>query len=129
MIPEGKYFRLRILRLLEDGNERRRKEIMEKLAEYFKAHPDFKMSDEERDKCYEKSGRNIFNFKVNWEIWHLKISKLLEPVNKGTIKITEKGKKLLSSIPSNISDVDFSELIDKDPDHQEFIINMNQKYK
>ncbi|MCS7215976.1 MAG: winged helix-turn-helix domain-containing protein [Thermodesulfovibrio sp.] len=124
MIPGYKDMLLKVLRLLENGSEVKRRDIIEKLANYYKEHPDFKMSEEERNKFYTKSGTNIFNFRVGWTIWHLKISNLLERVNIGTIKITEKGKKLLSSIPSIITDSEFADLIDKDTDHIEFIKNM-----
>lgn len=127
MIPGDRDMWLKVLKILEDGSEKKRKEIIEKLYAHFKDHPDFRMNDEERNKCYEKSGTNIFNFRVVWAIWHLKIAKLLEPVSKGTVRITEKGKKFLNSIPPNITDSEFSELIDKALDHQEFIRNMRSK--
>jgi restriction system protein len=96
-IPTFQDVMLPILRLMSDGQTHSVKECVEHLEQ------EFNLTDEEKqERIPSGKQRTIYN-RVAWAVTHIKMAGLLEPHNKrGSYRITEEGKILLSENPAEV---------------------------
>lgn len=81
---------LPLLRLASDGEEHRFRDAVEGLA------AEFAVSDEERAELLPSGTAPLFDNRVGWARTYLKQAGLLDSPKRGTLKITDRGRKLLS---------------------------------
>jgi len=101
-IPDYQSIMLPLLKLVSDGQEYYLRDIIEKLAD------EFKLSEKERKELLPSGQQSIFSNRVGWARTYLKQAGLLEATRRGYIRITERGKQVLSQNPKYI-DVKFLE--------------------
>lgn len=110
MIPKYNELYKEVLEAIEDQKEYKTKEYKEIVANRLN------ISIEERKKTSE-SGGNIYNTTLSWTIFYLKKAKLIEKVQRGVIKITQRGLDLLATNPEKID----NETLKNYPEFNEFI--------
>ena len=97
MIPGFQSIMLPLMQHISDGNEHSLSELMGSLALHFK------LSDEDLN-CYSSNkNHTIFHGRVGWARNHLKRAGFLEIPQKGHLVITDNGKQVLSTNPSDIT--------------------------
>jgi len=96
MIPKYDEIMLPLLKMLGDGREYSTRECIERLAKVFQ------LTDDERRKLVSSETQPIFNNRVGWARTYLKKAGLVEIPERGYIKITERGKKVLEESPEKI---------------------------
>ena len=96
MIPDYQTAMLPLLRLTADGQERRFRDAVEALAEHFA------LSDEERAEMLPSGTAPLFDNRVGWARTYLKQAGLLESPKRGILRITARGRELLSRNPPSI---------------------------
>ncbi|MBR0496630.1 MAG: restriction endonuclease [Treponema sp.] len=94
-IPDYQTLMLPLLKNVSDGKEHKIKEIMESLSK------EFSLGEEELNMMIPSGTQSIFYNRVSWAKTHLKKACLLN-VEKGIIKITERGKNVLAENPVKI---------------------------
>ena len=95
IIPDYQTLMLPLLKNVSDGKEHKIKEIMESLSK------EFSLGEEELNMMIPSGTQSIFYNRVSWAKTHLKKACLLN-VEKGIIKITERGKNVLAENPVKI---------------------------
>lgn len=92
MIPDYQMLMLPLLQLLNDGQAHSKSELVNILGKHFE------LLENELNELLpnSKTGKKIFNNRIHWTQAHLKMAGLIEYIGKGFIKITERGKQLLS---------------------------------
>lgn len=110
MIPKYNEMYKEVLEAIKNQKEYKTKEYKEIVANRLN------ISIEERKKTSE-SGGNIYNTTLSWTIFYLKKAKLIEKVQRGVIKITQRGLDLLATNPEKID----NESLKKYPEFNEFI--------
>ncbi len=90
MIPKWHEIARPLLEAISDGKEYRVIDIIDHLADKFN------LSEEERERVYERSQQKVFDDHVWWTTVKLRMANLLERPERGKIKITEKGKQILN---------------------------------
>jgi restriction system protein len=88
---------LPLLKLAADGQEYYLRDIIEKLAD------EFSLTEEERKELLPSGQQSVFANRVWWARTYLKQAGLLEVTKRGYIKITERGKQVLSQNPKHIN--------------------------
>ena len=88
---------LPLLKFASDTNEYS-KVAIESLSHYFK------LTYEEKNKLYLTKKVSIFYDRTHWALTYLKHAGLLIGTRRGSFKITEKGKQVLTKNPSKIGD-------------------------
>jgi len=110
-IPSFQDFMLPLLELLQDGKAYKISDVREKLAEYFNITEDEK-------KILLPSGRQeVYKNRIGWARTYLYNAGLIERLDRGVYKITERGLEVLKEKPSRI-DVNY---LMKFPEFREFI--------
>lgn len=89
-IPDYQTLMLPLLRLASDGQEHRFRDVVEKLA------VEFGITDEERAEMIPSGTGPVFDNRVGWARTYLKQAGLVDSPKRGTIKITDRGLKLLT---------------------------------
>lgn len=110
MIPKYNEIYKEVLEAIKNQKEYKTKEYKEIVANRLN------ISIEERKKTSE-SGGNIYNTTLSWTIFYLKKAKLIEKVQRGVIKITQRGLDLLATNPEKID----NETLRNYPEFNEFI--------
>lgn len=100
-IPDYQTLMLPLLRLANDSQEHRFRDVVEQLAQ------EFKLTDEQRDLMLPSGTGLQFDNRVGWARTYLKQAALLESRKRGFFNITTRGKELLAQ---NLSRVDNSVL-------------------
>lgn len=100
-IPDYQSIMLPLLKYVADGEEHSLREAVESLGD------EFQLSDEERRELLQ-SGQPTFGNRVGWARTYLKKAGLVEPTRRGSFRITDRGKQVLSKDPPKI-DVKFLE--------------------
>ena len=122
MIPKYNEMYKEVLEAIKNQKEYTTKEYKEIIANKLN------ISIEERKKTSE-SGGNIYNTALSWTIFYLKKAKLIEKIQRGVIKITQRGLDLLATNPEKID----NETLRNYPEFNEFInpkkIQENKKLK
>lgn len=95
-IPDYQTCMLPFLQFLEDGAERTLRETEDRLALHFK------LTAAERAELLPSGQQGIFTNRIGWARTYLKKAGLLESPKRGVFKITERGQKVLSSLPSRV---------------------------
>lgn len=96
-IPPVTHFRVPLLQLLGNGQERPLAEAANALADVFK------LTDEERSAVLP-SGYPVVRHRTGWSGFHLRRAGLVDDSKRGILRITEEGKKLLATKPASLSE-------------------------
>lgn len=96
-IPSFQDFMLPMLELMRDGEPHKMLDIKEKLAEYFN------LSEEEKKMRLPSGKQVVYKFRIGWARTYLYYAGLIERVDKGVYKITERGLEVLREKPSKIN--------------------------
>lgn len=97
VIPDYQTIMLPLLKLLKDGNELTLRECIEKLADHFN------LSKEERTQLLPSGQQAVFENRVGWARTYLKKACLLESPRRGVVRVTQRGRDVLSK---NLSQID-----------------------
>ncbi len=95
-IPDYQTIMLPFLNLLSDGNTYRVSEVVKVLASHFA------ISDAELTARIPSGQPTIFENRVGWSRTHLKKAGLIEPVLRGSYRISPRGMEVLRSKPAKI---------------------------
>ena len=95
-IPDYQTLMLPLLRLTSDGTERRFRDAVEALAAEFQLTPD------ERSELLPSGTAPTFDNRVGWARTYLKQAGLIESPKRGVLRITERGRKVLSKKPARV---------------------------
>ena len=96
-IPPVIKFRVPLLELLKDGQERALAEAANELANLFH------LTDEEKSAVLP-SGYPVVKHRTGWAAFHLRRAGLVDDSKRGILRITEEGKQLIGKKPSDLSD-------------------------
>ncbi len=96
-IPSVIKFRAPLLQLLGDGKERTLAEAADALAVEFKLTP-------EESKAILPSGYPVVRHRTGWAGFHLRKAGLVEDGQRGVLRITDAGIKMLATKPPSLSD-------------------------
>lgn len=94
------------LKVLEDGNEKSTREVINALSEQFA------LTEEERNRLLDSGRQRIFDNRVGWARTYLKKATLIISPKRGVLTISEKGKQALAQSPTRI-DVNFLKQFDE----------------
>ena len=97
MIPDYQTLMLPLLQLVSDGREYKLNDIVEILA------VNFKLTNEERNELLPSGQTFVFGSRVGWARTYLKKAGILDSLKRGTIVITDRGRKILKEKPSEIN--------------------------
>lgn len=95
-IPDYQSVMLPILKITADGNEHSFRSIIEKLT------VEFNLSDEDRKELLPSGTQAVFDNRIGWAKTYLKKAGLLSYPKRAFIKITDRGKSVLSENPDRI---------------------------
>jgi restriction system protein len=109
-IPDYQSAMLPLLRLAADGAEHRLRDAIDQLATEFAVTP------EERVQMLPSGTAPVFNSRVAWARTYLKQAGLLEAPRRGSFRITDAGRKLLTKKPKAIT----GRLLEQYPAFREF---------
>jgi restriction system protein len=109
-IPDYQTIMLPLLRLLGDGNEHTKRETVDALG------GEFQLSEAERAQLLPSGQQGVFENRMGWARTYLKQAGLLEPVRRGVMRITERGKVVLAR---NLSRID-TDVLEEFPEYREF---------
>lgn len=118
MIPDYQSIMLPLLKLLDDRQEHKVRDIIETLA------MQFQLTDEERKTLLSSGAQFVFDNRVAWAKTYLKKAGLLDFPKRATTIITDLGADILKSNPSRID----SKFLRQFPSFVEFqTVNRNEK--
>lgn len=100
-----------LLEVLADGQPRAVKEVVDRLADRLG------LTDEERAALLPSGRQPLFDNRVGWARTYLKKAGLIETPQRGTVRITERGKKVLANKPSKIN----REFLSQFPEFQQWM--------
>ncbi|HZT68566.1 MAG TPA: restriction endonuclease [Terriglobia bacterium] len=95
-LPDYQTLMLPLLRLTGDGQEHRFRDVVEKLA------AEFRITDDERAELLPSGTSPVFDNRVGWARTYLKQAGLLSSPKRGTLRITDRGRDVLSRNPKRI---------------------------
>lgn len=101
-IPDYQTLMLPLLRFAADGIDHTTREAVDELA------TEFQLTPAERIELLASGQQAIFNNRVGWANSYLKKAGLLESPRRGALRISERGKQVLSNKPARI-DIKFLE--------------------
>jgi restriction system protein len=87
---------LPFLRILQDGNEHRFRDVIEAAANHFG------LTTEEREQLLPSGNQRLFDNRMGWARTYLKKAGLLEYPKRGLSQITARGKEVLAENPDSI---------------------------
>ena len=87
---------LPFLRILQDGNEHRLRDVIEAAANHFG------LTTEEREQLLPSGNQRVFDNRMGWARTYLKKAGLLEYPKRGLSQITARGKEVLAENPDSI---------------------------
>ena len=96
-IPDYQTLMLPLLKELKDGNEHYIRDVIFRLAEYFK------LSNEERQELQPSGSMRLFDNRVHWARKYLKEAGLIDAPKRGHIIISNRGNKVLAENPGQIN--------------------------
>ncbi len=97
VMPDFQQLMLPVLTIVGDGKEHRRRDIFEKAAQAFN------LTQEERTHLLPSGRQYTFDNRAGWAITYMKKAGVLISPSRGIIKITDRGKEVLKSKPSEIN--------------------------
>ena len=95
-IPGFQSIMLPLLKVTEDGQEHKQREVGDTLAIHFK------LTDQEKKEMLPSGKQARFSNRVAWSIVYLRRAGLLENSKRGVFRITEQGRELLKENPPKI---------------------------
>jgi len=95
-IPSFQDFMLPMLEMLKDGKPYKMQDVKEKLAEYFN------LSEEEKKMRLPSGKQEVYKNRIGWARTYLYYAGLIERLDKGVYKITERGLEILKEKPLKI---------------------------
>lgn len=107
-IPKYDEIQIPALQILSDGKSRKRIEIVEPLALYFK------LSEEERDQMYDSGNGPVFMDRVQWALSYLNMAGLVSKPKRGFYEINAAGKSILLK-PEKLKDYIADKLQKREP--------------
>ena len=96
-IPDYQTLMLPVLKLASDGQDHKFSQAVEELADKFN------LTMEERNELLPSGSQAVFNNRVGWARSYLKQAGLLASPKRGFFNITERGKELLATNPSQVN--------------------------
>ena len=96
-IPDFQSLMLPLLKIASDGDEHSLSEVIEKLA------VDYSLTEEDRKELLPSGLQARFDNRVGWARTYLTKSGLLEKVERGSFRITERGLQVLEEKPVHIN--------------------------
>ena len=96
-IPDYQSLMLPLLKFLNDGQERNVREAIDSLS------AEFKLSEQEKQELLPSGQQPIIDNRIGWARTYILKAGLIESPRRGFIKITEKGKEVLSKKPTKIN--------------------------
>ena len=87
---------LPLLRILQDGNEHRLRDVIEAAANHFG------LTTEDREQLLPSGNQRVFDNRMGWARTYLKKAGLLEYPKRGLSQITARGKEVLAENPDSI---------------------------
>jgi restriction system protein len=97
-IPTYEAIMLPLLTLLDSANELSLRETIEKLSSHFE------LNDSEKQQLLPSGQQTIFSNRVGWARTYMKKAALVETPKRGQIKITKRGKEVITKKPEHIDD-------------------------
>ena len=107
---------LPLLRLAEDGNEHRIRDVIEKIA------TEFSLSNEEKDQLLPSGTETVVASRTHWAKTYLAQARLLESTRRAHFRITDRGRSVLKGTPAKI-DVKF---LSQFPEFKAFLTRRRQ---
>jgi restriction system protein len=95
-IPDPQSIMLPLLRFCADGEERTNPEVIDALA------TEYNLTGDERREMLPSRRDRLFNNRVAWARYHMKIAGLVENTRRGVFRITDRGREVLQQSPSTI---------------------------
>ena len=96
-IPDFQTIMLPLLKLASDQKEHSTSEFLELLAN------EFRLTDEEKAMMLPSGTQRIFSNRVHWAKAYLKMGGLIENIQRGFFKITQRGLQTLKEKPEKIN--------------------------
>lgn len=96
-VPDFQSIMLPLLKLTADGQPHKVNDLIEVLSEYFG------LTEEDRKELLPSGQAFLFNNRVNWARTYLKKAGFFDPIGRGVISITERGKEFLATIPKELN--------------------------
>src|SRR4051812_42954002 len=87
---------LPILRAIADGGDHAMRDVARRVAD------GFGLTDEERRQLLPSGQQTVISNRVAWAKTHMKMAGLLENPTRGTIRISELGRKVLDARPDRV---------------------------
>lgn len=109
-IPDYQMIMLPLLRFAEDGKVHSAREAINYLTDLFK------LTTEERKELLPSGTAPLFDNRVGWASTYMRKAVLIESPRRGFLRITDRGKEVLSKNPKRID----NEFLDQFPEFQEF---------
>lgn len=116
-IPSSQDFMLPLLELLYDGKVYKTSDIREELAKYFN------ITEDEKKILLPSGKQELYKNRIAWAITHLYHAGLIERLNRGVYKITERGVEVLNEMPLRI-DVNY---LMRFPEYREFLVTKDKE--
>lgn len=120
MIPDYQSIMLPLLKFINDGQSHNSQSLINHLSRVFN------LSDDELNEFVPSGQQKIFANRISWAKSHLKMSGAIENLTKGVIRITDRGRQILSQNPEEIN-IKF--LMSLFPDYDEKIKSFRYKKK
>lgn len=96
-IPDYQTVMLPLLKYLSDNQEHTLRETIDALGN------EFNLTNKERKQLLPSGQQEIFNNRVGWARTYLKKAGLIESIKRGIFKITDRGKQVLESKPTELN--------------------------
>jgi restriction system protein len=96
-IPDYQTLMLPLLRFLADGKEHSLQEAVDHLSE------EYRLSAYERQQLLPSGQQTIIRNRVGWARTYMRKAGLIDPVRRGSFKLSEKGKAVLDQDPERIN--------------------------
>jgi len=109
-IPDYQTLMLPLLKIAGDGGVHSKRDVVPELA------TQFGLTEEERKELLPSGKQEIFNNRVGWARTYLKKALLIDYVQRGQFRITDRGKQVLAERPARIDNV----LLSRFPEFVEF---------
>lgn len=95
-IPDYQTLMLPVLKIAEDRQEHRIREVIEQLGH------EFGLSEQDRQQLLPSGKQAMFDNRVHWAKTYLAQARLVEATRRGYFRITDRGREVLSQAPSRI---------------------------
>lgn len=96
MIPDFQSMMLPLLQVISDRAEHSNQEVFDLLAKQFD------LTDEELQQMLPSGQQTVFTNRVAWAKAHLKKAGLIESPARGTLRITDEGRKVVANPPGRV---------------------------